>query len=274
MNASTSTSTPAPRKDNWALLPKRVLLGALCMDLFFAIAYSLTIWLPPTPTNKPLTFLFDLNGEGNVSAWWQGSQLLLVALGFFALALWFFQSDERVAPLRRLFFVGGLAFAYLSADEIGQVHENTSQLLQSWHWLNQVETKALAALGKKMHRLHGGSLWIPIFAIIGIALIWWLWPQLRLAWKLWHRQILLLAAGFGLLVFAAAVLESIGDLLPAGVAGVRMIEVGVEETLESIGSSIVLYSVVSVLAQAGAGVLPGSARRADVPAETPEAHAE
>ncbi|MDR3686298.1 MAG: hypothetical protein P4L93_05000 [Coriobacteriia bacterium] len=253
----TKPRTSQPR-DNWKLMPKRVLVGALIVDAFFAVMYSLTIWLPQTPSAKPLTFLFDMNGEGNVAAWWQGSQLLLIGLAFFALTLWFFQSDERVGPLRRLFFVSGLAFTYFSADEIGQVHENTSKLLQSWHALNLAEIRLLAALGHKMHKLHGGSLWIPLFAIIGIALIWWLWPQFRLAWSLWHREILLLVIGFGVLVFAATVIESMGDLIPKSMYALRLIEVGVEETLESLGSSIVLYSVVRVLARAGERVLPGS----------------
>ena len=267
MNAETRDT---PTRDNWAVTPKRVLIGALTLDGFFALMYALTIGLSPTPTHKPLTLLFDLNGEGNVAAWWQGSQLLLIGLAFFALTLWFFQSDERIAPLRRLFFVCGLAFAYLSADEIGQIHESTSKMLESWHALYMVEIRVLAAIGHKQHRLTGGSVWIPLFAIIGIALIWWLWPQFKLAWKLWHREILLLMAGFAVLVFAATVLESMGDLIPKGDTLLRMVEVGFEETLESVGSSIVLYSVVRVLAKAGAGILPGSVTKPAAPEVTPE----
>jgi hypothetical protein len=261
-------SPSAGKSDNWALVPKRVITGALILDVFFMIAYVITQHLAATPTTKPLIFLFDLNGEGNPTAWWQGGQLLLVGLAFFVLALWFMQGDERIAPLRRLFFVAGLTFTYLSADEVGQIHENTSQMLQSWHWLNQVETKAFAAIGKKVHRFHGGSVWIPLFAVIGIALIVWLWPQFKLAWKLWRREILLLAIGFGVLVFAATVLESLGDLIPQSAHTLRVIEVGIEETLESVGSSIVLYSVMRVVAQAGARVLPGvTPKTAEQPVE-------
>jgi hypothetical protein len=252
--------------DNWKLVPKRVLTGALILDAAFMLAYVITQNLHATPTTKPLIFLFDLNGEGNPTAWWQGGQLLLIGLAFFALTLWFFQDNDRIAPLRRLFFVSGLAFTYFSADETGQIHENTSQMLQSWHWLNQLETHIFAAMGRKVHRFHGGSLWIPLFAVVGIVLIVWLWPQFKLGWKLWHREILLLAVGFAVLVFAATVLESLGDLIPKDAFTLRVIEVGVEETLESIGSSIVLYSVISVLAAAGASVLPGAASK---PAETP-----
>jgi hypothetical protein len=249
--------TETAKQDNWSKLPGRALTFALVIDAIFMAAYVITQHLPITPTTKSLIFLFDLNAEGNPAAWWQGNQLLLIALTFFALGLWFFQGDDRIAPLRRLFIVCGATFTYLSMDEIGQVHEYTSRMLQSWHWLNQLETHIFAAFGKRVHRFHGGSLWIPLFAVIGIALITWLWPQFRLAWRLWRREILLLAVGFAVLTFAATVLESLGDLIPKDAYTLRVIEVGVEETLESVGSTIVLYSVVRVLAAAGAALLPG-----------------
>jgi len=245
-------------RDNWKLVPKRALVGALAIDAFVILMYSLTIWLPQTPAAKPLTFVFDLNLEANVPSWWSGAQLLLIGITFFLLAAWFFQSDERIAPLRRLFFVVGLAFTYLSADEVGQIHENLSKLLQSWHFLNLVEIRLLAALGHKVHKLHGGSLWIPLFGIIGVVLIWWLWPQFKLGWRLWHREILLLALGFGVLVFGAVVVESLGDLIPAGARVLRMVEVGVEESFELVGASVMLYAGARVLAAAGARLLPDS----------------
>lgn len=249
---------PVSPPDNWALLPKRVLTIALSADIVLVVLFALTAPLPRTPAAKPLIFLFDLNGEGNVPAWFSGMQLLLIGLVFFVLALWFFQTDERVRPLRTLFLVGGLGFTYLSADEVGQIHENLSQLLQAWHWLNVVEIKLLARFGHKMHKLHGGSLWIPLFAVIGVGLIWWLWPQLRLAWKLWRREILLLALGFGVLTLGATVVESLGDLIPKTALLFRGIEVGVEESLELVGASVMLYAVTRILAAAGARLLPGA----------------
>lgn len=259
----------ASPKDNWALLPKRVLTFALSADALLALLYALTAPLPRTPATKPLIFLFDLNGEGNVPAWYSGAQLLLIALACFALSLWFFQRDERIAPLRRLFVVCGLAFTYLSADEVGQIHENCSQILQSWHWLNLVEIRTLAALGRKVHRLHGGSLWIPIFLVGGAALLWWLRPQLRLAWKLWRREVLLLAIGFGTIVFGAVCVEMLGDMIPKGADAMRLVEVGFEEGFELVGASIMLYAIARILAQAGARLLPTSAEQPAEPAESP-----
>jgi hypothetical protein len=219
------------------------------------LAYILTVGLKPTPSAKPLTFLFGLNGEGNLPAWYSGTQLLLIGLSFLLLSTWLFREDERVAPLKRLFRVAGAVFVYLSADEIGQIHENFSRVLQSWHWLYLVEIRGLAAIGIKRHKLHGGSFWIPLFAVIGIALLVWLWPQIVRGWQLWRREILLLGVGFAIMVFGATVIETIGNFLPAESAS-RLIEVGVEETFEMFGASVMLYAIVRVVASAGSRLVP------------------
>jgi hypothetical protein len=247
---------PAQVRDNWKLLPRRVLIGALIVDAFLAIAYALTADLPKTPTAKPLTFLFGLNGEGNIPAWFSGAQLLLIGLAFLVLASWIFQSDERIAALRRLFFTVGLAFVYLSADEVGQVHEKMSAVAQSWHPLYLFEIRLLAAIGFKRRKLHGGSIWIPLFAIVGLILLIWLWPQIKKAWKLWRKEILLLALGFAILALGATVVETVGNLLHSSIE--REVQVGIEEMLELVGASVMLYAAMRVLAATGARLLPPS----------------
>lgn len=248
----------ATARDNWARLPKRVLTFALCVDALLLVLHSAVALMPIAPATRPLKFLFGLNGEGNVPAWYSGTQLLLVGLTFFLLAAWFFQSDERLAPLRRLFVVSGTVFTYLSADEVGQIHERISALIQSWHWLRMIEFRVLIALGRKAGRIHGGGIWIAFFALAGIALLWWLWPQIKLALRLWRRQFVLLGIGAAILVFGAVVIEMLGAAIPKGAVALRDIEVGVEETFETVGVTLILYAAVRVLSAAGARLLPGS----------------
>jgi hypothetical protein len=246
-------------RDNWSRLPKRVITLMLCIDALLLVLHSAVALMPIAPATRPLKFLFGLNGEGNVPAWYSGTQLLLVGLVFFALALWFFQSDERLAPLRKLFVVAGAVFTYLSADEVGQIHERMSALVQSWHWLRMIEYRALIAMGRKAGRIHGGGIWIPVFVVAGLALLWWLWPQIKLALKHWRREFALLGVGAAILVFGAVVIEMLGAAIPKDAMGLRDIEVGIEETFETVGVSVILYAVVRVLAAAGERVLPGSA---------------
>jgi hypothetical protein len=223
------------------------------------------VLMPRVPATRPLKFLFGLNGEGNVPTWYSGTQLFLVGLAFFALSLWFFQSDERLAPLRRLLATFGIVFTYLSADEVGQIHERLSMLVQSWHWLRMLEFRLLLALGRKSGRISGGGIWMPVFLVLGVALLWWLWPQIKLALRHWRREFILVGVGFGILVFGAVVIEALGAAIPKTAEIARDIEVGIEETFEMAGVSVILYAVARVFAAAASRILPGSAPEAATP---------
>lgn len=252
----------APARDNWTRLPRRVLTLTLCADALLLLFHVAVVLMPIGPASRPLKFLFGLNGEGNVPAWYSGTQLLLVGLTFFALSLWFFQSDERLAPLRRLLVVFGTVFTYLSADEVGQIHERLSALVQSWHWLRMVEYRTLIALGRKAGRIHGGGIWIPVFVVLGAVLLWWLWPQIKSALRHWRREFVLIGVGFGVLVLGAVVIEALGAAIPKTATTARDIEVGIEEAFEMAGVSVILYAAARVLAAAASRILPGSAPQA------------
>lgn len=262
-------SAPAPAHDNWTRLPRRVLTFVLCADVLLALLHVGVVLMPIGPASRPLKFLFGLNGEGNVPAWYSGTQLFLVGLTFFALSLWFFQSDERLAPLRKLLAVFGMVFTYLSADEVGQIHERLSALVQSWHWLRMVEYRTLIALGRKAGRIHGGGIWIPVFAVLGIALIWWLWPQIKLAMRHWRREFVLIGVGFGILVLGAVAVEALGAAIPKTATAARDIQVGIEESIEMVGVSVMLYAAMRVLAAAASRILPGSAPEVVSPVADP-----
>jgi hypothetical protein len=249
-----SKPATAQSRDNWKLLPQRVLIGALALDALLVVAYVFTVGIKRSSPLRPLYNVFGLNGEGNIPAWYSGSQLLVFGLVCLVLASWIFASDDRIAPLRRLFVTVGLAAVYLSADEVGQVHERMSTIVQSWHALTTLELNLLAVVGIHRKEIHGGSVWIPLFAVFGIILLVWLWPQLKKAWALWRREFLLLGLGFGVLVFGATVVEVIGILTRSTFS--TAIEVGIEEMLEILGVSVMLYAAVRVLADAGGRLLP------------------
>jgi hypothetical protein len=256
----------APAHDNWTRLPRRILVVALCADALLALFHVGVVLMPIGPASRPLKFLFGLNGEGNVPSWYSGTQLLLVGLTFFALSLWFFQSDERLAPLRKLLIVFGTVFTYLSADEVGQIHERLSALVQSWHWLRMVEYRTLIALGRKAGRIRGGGIWIPVFVVFGAALLWWLWPLIKSALRHWRREFVLMGVGFGILVFGAVVVEALGAAIPKTATTARDVQVGIEESFEMVGVSVMLYAAMRVLAAAASRILPGSAPDAMSPA--------
>jgi hypothetical protein len=258
-------SAPAPSDDKWARFPRRVLTFALCADALLLLCHVGVVLMPRTPASRPLKFLFGLNGEGNVPTWYSGMQLFMVGLTFFTLALWLFRSDDRLAPLRRLLATLGAVFTYLSADEVGQIHERLSMLAQSWHWLRMAEYRVLLALGRKAGRINGGGIWIPVFAVLGIALLWWLWPQIKVALRHWRREFVLVGVGFGILVIGAVAIEALGSAIPKTAVTARDIEVGIEEAFEMTGVSVILYAATRVFADAASRILPDSALRAASP---------
>jgi hypothetical protein len=235
-------------RDRWAALPKRALILFLSMDALLVVLHAVVTAFPQRPWNRPLKFLFGLNVESNIPTWYSSMQLLLIGLALLALTTWLLRSDERIAPLRTLFTVGGLGFVYLSADEAGRIHEQFSAIMQSWHWLRVAEMRVIPVFTKQGARYGGGSLWIPLFALIGIAFLIWMWPQIRLALRVWGHEIKWMFIGFGVLVFGAVVVEGLGTLIPKTAAVARAAEVGLEEGLEMVGATIILFGALSIVA--------------------------
>lgn len=264
-------SAATSARNRWSTLPKRALLFFLSVDAALVVLYAIVTVFPQRPWNRPLKHLFGLNVESNIPTWYSSVQLLLIGLGLLALTTWVFRSDGRLARLRAFFTSGGVLFCYLSADEAGRVHEQFSAILQSWHWLRVTEMKLIPAFGTQAARYGGGGLWMPVFLVIGIALLVWLWPQIKLAVLLWSRQLRWMAAGFGVLVTGAVVVEGLGTLIPKTASLARSIEVGVEEGLEMVGASLILFGVLSIVSAVAPRVLgstEAAAARSDL-AEAP-----
>jgi hypothetical protein len=248
-------STAISARDRWTALPKRTLAFFLAADVLLVFMHAIVTALPQRPWNRPLKFLFGLNVESNIPTWYSSMQLLLIGVGLLVLTTWLFDSDGRVSRLRRFFAVGGLIFVYLSADEAGRVHEQFSAILQSWHWLRMTEARLIPAFSTQAARYGGGALWIPVFALIGVACLVWMWPQIRLALRLWSREARRMAIGFGVMLLGAVVVEGLGTLIPKTASLARAAEVGLEEGLEMVGATLILSGVVSVIAAVAPRVL-------------------
>src|SRR5436190_18988841 len=67
-----------------------------------------------------LHVLFDLDGEGNIPAWFSSAQLLVVALSFLTHLL---RQPPAARPSKPFFAFAAIVSFYVSVDEAGQVHE-------------------------------------------------------------------------------------------------------------------------------------------------------
>lgn len=245
---------PAPESlIRWSVLPRRLLLIALSVDVLLLLVYAgaAVIGL----TKDRLVFdLIDLNMEANIPTMWQALQLFSVGVVLLMLASPLFRAFPRVADLKRLWMVLGIGFVFLSFDEGGVIHERISKILARGAGVGSksagegIVASALHHLGFKAS-FRGGGLWMLLYAAIAVGLAVWLAPLIVRALRTWPRESLLFLAGFAILFTGGVILESAQYFFHFVRAGF-IAEVGLEEFCESIGQSIALFGVVSLLAVA------------------------
>jgi hypothetical protein len=229
----------------WEALPKRTLRVALAFDGALLALYVIGVLF--AYQNPNLFFLLDLEAEGNPPSWWYGSQQLLLALAFLLLASRLFDRIEDIRRFRALFLVSAIGFGFVSLDEVGEVHEIGSRILVDLKFIGHAEQWFEQSVLHIKHRLHGGGIWIAVYALIGVVLLFWLVPQIIRAYKVWSRQVTTVAVGFGIFAFSAAVLQVVGYFTKRGTAA-HFIYVFTEQALKMVGISIALYGVVQVVA--------------------------
>lgn len=231
--------------DIWRKLPGVGLRLALIFDAAFLALYVAGATL--VFHNANAFFLVNLEGEGNPPSWWYGSQQLLVALVFLLLASRIFAQDTRLRPLRTLFLATGLGFGFISFDEVGEFHEIGSRILIQWKTLGHFEEWLEHTFVHIKHRLHGGGLWVVVYAVIGIGVIIWLTPHVIRAFRIWPKQVVTMVVGFGIFIFSAVVLQVVGYFTKPGTLA-HFVYVFTEQGLKMLGISIALFAGLQVLA--------------------------
>ncbi|WP_299819444.1 hypothetical protein [uncultured Jannaschia sp.] len=155
-----------------------------------------------------LTWHLDLGVENNVAAWWSGA--LLAACAFFASDGYArFRHDDR--PAARAWLAIAAILLFLSADEIGSLHER------------------LSLLGKALN-LGSWALLLPLGALLGSAYVWSAIVLSRRG-DAERRRVLVLSLGFGLLASVALqefIEHAVAWESPAAKALRRVVEEGTE----------------------------------------------
>lgn len=199
----------------------------LLVELLLVSFYWLDILLgSPVPV---LHALFDLDGEGNLPAWFSSFQLALISL-----CLWFmvFRHRRPDKPSRAFFVLLASGFLLWSADETAQMHER----LTGWIGLRYVDWLP--------YFLNEHKALVALFGITLLVIARLLWPDVAVFWKA-HRRISLIAiCGFCIVFLGGAVLETIGYkyFLNGATPLLYQAEVCVEEFFEMFGASLILYS--------------------------------
>ena len=98
-----------------------IFVGTILCELALLTVYWIDVL---THTHYHLLhLLFDLDGEGNIPAWFSSAQLMVLALAFWTHAL---RQPQGLRPSRRFFALSGGAALYASMDEAGQIHEHVT----------------------------------------------------------------------------------------------------------------------------------------------------
>lgn len=173
--------------------------------------------------------LFDLDGEGNLPAWFSSVQLFCVSL---LLAL---RGPGKLLPYGVPLIVpllGAAVFLFLSMDETAQVHERVGRALRS------TDVTLLP------HVRAGRGMWVSAYLLASI-------PFLALAVRhfaaLWHACRTTVIAGIvgcALIAAGGAGVELVADEFFRDYADARyfyLLSVLAEETLELLGGSLLLY---------------------------------
>lgn len=158
----------------------------------------------------------DLDREDNLATWFPTVQLAV--LGFAALLL-------RLVRRRAGWLWIGLGFLYLSADEMAQIHE----------WVGV----RLDALGWHLGAMHAPYAWVlllgPLFLGFALWMIRFVWRETRAELRL--RGVSIVAVALLILVLPV---ELIGGHLQGTLFHPPRIEVIIEETLETMGETLLI----------------------------------
>jgi hypothetical protein len=205
-------------------------LGA---DVFFVAAY-LFLFLYGNPIGSDQPGMFDLDGEGNVPAWYSSMKLLAVGLCLYLFGRLILQKDRLAGWL----ILGASAlFAYLSLDEGAVLHEKFG---------NRLTLLATGGVGRTDTPFEITGLWMVFFgpplllALVGGIVF--LRRRLSIPYGVFAKAL----AGALIFVIAAGP----GDILVNYVTGdAHIIQTAVEELGEMVGVTLILWAAMTLLAQ-------------------------
>ena len=210
--------------------PRTVFLGLVAISLVFSFAHlcgMISTFYFGHDNLKGLVPAFHMDQEGNPPAWFASILLFLSGL---CLAL-VGAAQRKLREPTKAWWALSLIFFFLSLDEATSLHERFGTGLAS----------IFGATGRFLH--YG---WVPLYGALGVVLLVIFVPFLKRLPR--QCQNLMVLAGV-LFVSGALGFELLGSLVWAEEIQVDLLWryyalAGVEETLELIGSSLFIYSLL------------------------------
>ena len=221
----------SPGARNLGGIANKILVGTIIFELVLVGVY----WFDALSGGRYhlLHALFDLDGEANIPAWFSSAQLLFIALTFWNHAR---RQPLGMRPSRLFFIVAGCAAAYVSMDETAQIHEGITALLGKRYvdWLP---------------RFTLTHFWMVMLIVaVVMALIQLFAGDLLAIWQ--GNRSLALAGLIGICIGLSGGmgLETLGYKLFHGARTSLWYkaEVTLEEFMEMLGASLILYATLKL----------------------------
>jgi len=172
--------------------------------------------------------LFDLDSETSIPTWFSIIQLFMI--GLIALLVAFSQTATP-PPSKWGLTLFGLGFIYLSMDEGSVIHEKLT-----YEFYNN-------PLVPYFHGTHG--IWIVVYGCIGIIVLLILHRDIFAVCKHFRKEALIFIGGMIIFLAGTAGSETITYFyVDKTNPFVYTVEVILEEFLEMVGASVLLYSVM------------------------------
>lgn len=219
---------PAARAERLIPMPALVLL---LTDLALAVAYLLDHAL-----GQPFwisTRLLDLDGEGNIPAWYSSAQLLVLAAAFGLLAA---ARIARKAPGARGLLPLPLLCLALSCDEIAQVHE----------WFGRQSDVLLAAGHRQDTAFARTGIWMFLAGPPFAALLFLAGRRLAPVLAGQPQAARLYLAAAAVYLGSALGLEALSNVLAQGSIALALGVTG-EETGEMLGVTLAVWATLLLL---------------------------
>ena len=148
------------------------------------------------------TFVFHLNHEHNVPAFYQGFKYLLASTAAFGLAYSDWISPQRITFFRSFWLLFWGLFGFFALDEVGLFHEHTeAYLLEFWPGLQNLLVRFAAAIN------YTGASWLVVYGLSGVLLLPVVIRTLLFSWRQYRPRSLWLYAGFALMIGGAVGVE-------------------------------------------------------------------